>query len=694
MKKIIPIKDLRNTVEIDRLVKENNEPIFITKNGYSDLVIMSHDYYINIFEKLENKRKYSSSVSIKENDEHFGFVRVKTKRIGVNPGVVDTNKKQIIDEIQNPANRNIDILLFQELTLSGATLDDVLLFDPLLKKCESAIKEIVNLSKKYEFMIIFGSPLRVENKIYNVAISVHKGLILNITPKIDVVKPYSVLTDDKEIVLCGQKVNFGTSTILVSNYYHSLKIAFEIGSDFLSSESKIKEYALSGATLILNLSAIPELLENKDLIKNTIGVISKKYHLAYVLNNAGYGESTSDVAFGGEQYASEDGDLIESVTPFEEKDSITVDIDIDKISKVRLLKNFKEKYENMSYIGFDLKVAKKDDLCRQNHKNPFLKNTDVIDTILVKYILDIQANGLIKRLKAVGLKKVILGLSGGLDSTLALIVAVEAFRKLNYDLQNILCITMPAFGTTSKTKNNSHILAKSLGVHIREINISASVTQHLLDIGHDLSVKDIAYENAQARERTQVLMDIANKEGALQLGTGDLSELCLGWCTYNGDQMSMYSINSSIPKTMVKYLCAGYGLLYPEAKSVIDDIVDTPVSPELIPSGKDVISQKTEDIIGPYFLHDFFIYHFLSYSFSPKKLYFLATNTFLDELSKEEILKWLKVFYRRFFQNHFKRSAAPDGVKISEISISKKDLCMPSDCSGSLFISELDNLDF
>lgn len=693
MTNIIPITDLRNTVKIDQLVNKANEPIFVTKNGYSDLVIMSHDYYLSHFYSTKKNQKLVNSFINKEMGEIFGFVKLKTVTIEVSPSDINYNKKLIFEEIEKASREGVYILEFQELALSGITIEDSLTFSPLLKKCEKAIKEIIEFSKNYDMLIAFGAPFKHDNKIYNAAFVVLKGDVLSIVPKKNVSKHFSILEKDEVITFNDEQIYFGNNALLIDNYYPDLKIGVVVGDDILSPYSNLNSLALNGATLILNLGGYEELLENKDFHKTAIKNLSKMNSVIIATSNAGKGESTYDSVYSGHQYIYELGDEVSSNKPFDKQTSLLVDIDIEKVSQYRIKNKFKYEYsEDFSFIGFNLIIKNPTVLHRFYYKNPFIKDEINIDVDLVKYILNIQAFGLVKRLKAIGQQKVIIGLSGGLDSTLTLLVAYEAFKILDYPTSNIICVSMPAFGTTSKTKNNASSLAIGLGVDFREIDISNSVIQHLKDIGHDLSIKDVTYENAQARERTQVIMDIANKEGALQLGTGDLSELCLGWCTYNGDQMSMYSTNSSIPKTMVKFLCKGYALINKEISSTLLDIVDTPISPELIPGKEDKIAQKTEDIIGPYFLHDFIIYHFLSYAYSPKKLYFILTKVFKDDLSEEEILKWLKVFFRRFFQNQFKRVATPDGIKISKISISKKDLSLPSDISSRLFLEELETI--
>ena len=693
MKNIIPITELRNTVKIDELVNKVNEPVFVTKNGYSDLVIMSHEYYLNNFYQQKKKEQIIHTFKSEDRTPSFGFFRVKTVSIKVEPGNVDANLSSIIGELETAFNEGVHLLQFQELTLTGSSIDDVIYMNPLFKKVDSAIKTIKKESKKFPLLIVFGAPLKIDGYIYNCAITVFEGEILSITPKRNVKTPFSKMTENKFINYLGEEVIFSRKNILINNYFPSLKIAISFGDDILSSHSNVGEFCQMGVNLICNISSFKELLENKDYYYSATKNISKINQTIIITSDSSYGESTSDSVSSGHQFIFELGDEVISNKPFDGVSSLVADVDIDKINQYRLKSGFDYQIiEDYSLIGFNLLVTNPDKLIRRYDKNPFIKDYKNVSIDLTKYILNIQAHGLIKRLNAINQHKVILGLSGGLDSTLALLVAVEAFKILHYDLKDIICVTMPAFGTTSKTKNNATILAEKLNVTLREINISESVLLHLRDIGHDLNVKDVAYENAQARERTQILMDIANKENALQLGTGDLSELCLGWCTYNGDQMSMYSLNSSIPKTMVQYLCIGYSMMNENIRDVLLDIVGTPISPELIPGKDDKISQKTEDIIGPYFLHDFIIYHFLRYSYSPKKLYKILCETFKDDLSEEEILKWLKLFYRRFFQNQFKRTASPDGIKISTVSVSKKDLSLPSDISSQMFLDELNSI--
>ena len=450
-----------------------------------------------------------------------------------------------------------------------------------------------------------------------------------------------------------------------------------------------------GATLICNLGATPELVGSKDFKESLVKVNSTKLSGAYAYSNASYSESSGEVVYSGHQLIAETGHILDICNAFDERKSAIADIDIEKIIKVRTKsKDYRSFYHpGFIYIGIDLKISNPNELKRTYWTNPFIPETEKMDLERVNFILEIQAHGLIKRLNTIGQKKVILGLSGGLDSTLALLVAVQAFDKLKLPRKNIIAITMPAFGTTKRTKNNAYLLAESLGTTIKEIDISNSVIQHLNDIDHDLEVKNIAYENAQARTRTMVLMNLANEENALQLGTGDLSELCLGWCTYNGDHMSMYSVNGSVPKTLVSYICKGYAELYPNASSVLIDIVNTPISPELINDNDSKISQRTEDIIGPYFFHDFLLYHYLKYGYSIPKLNYLANIVFKNDLTKEEIKKWLKVFFRRFYQNQFKRSCLPDGAKIGTVSVSPRtDLKMPSDANVEMILNEIDAL--
>ena len=416
---------------------------------------------------------------------------------------------------------------------------------------------------------------------------------------------------------------------------------------------------------------------------------------AYILANAGDGESTTDLIFGGHNIVAENGKILSEATPFKMEKAVS-EIDIELLEAERNKNHsFKARYENdYQTIFFSMPLETPKALTRHYAKNPFIPETKEMDLERVNLILTMQSMALVKRLKTVHQKKVVLGLSGGLDSTLALLVSVEAFKKLGYDLKDIIAITLPSFGTSKKTHDNAVLLSESLGVSFREINIGESVRLHFKDIGHDEQNHNVAYENAQARERTQVLMDLANDEDALMVGTGDLSEAALGWCTYNGDHMSFYDLNISVPKTLVRYVVEGYAIMHPETKTALMGIIETPISPELLPpSAKGEIVQKSEDKVGPYELQDFFIFHYLRYGFSPKKLYFLAQQAFNYKYDNETLKKWLKVFFKRFFQSQFKRNCTPDGIKIGTVGLSPRgDLLMPSDAFVEDYLKEIDSL--
>lgn len=422
---------------------------------------------------------------------------------------------------------------------------------------------------------------------------------------------------------------------------------------------------------------------------------SARLRCAYVYSDAGDGESTTDLVFASHNIISEDGSILKETKLFSMEDA-TADIDIEKLetSRIKSTTFNNSDSDEFLFVPFSLKLDVPNILLRHYSKNPFIPEKEEIDLERVRSILNIQAMGLVKRLKTVHQNKAIIGLSGGLDSTLALLVTVEAFKRLNYPLEGITALTLPAFGTSQRTHDNAKLLAEELGVSFEEINIKDTLTSHFKDINHDLSNHNVAYENAQARERTQVLMDIANDRNCLMVGTGDLSELCLGWCTYNGDHMSMYGVNASIPKTLVRYLCEGYALIYPKTAPALNDIIDTPISPELLPTdNKGNIAQKTEDKVGPYELNDFFIYHFLRFGYRPKKLFKIALEAYDGTYERETIKKWLKEFFSRFFHNQFKRSCLPDGAKVGSVAISPRgDLRMPSDASVEDYLSEIEKL--
>lgn len=698
MKKILPITALRNTVEIEKTVNNSSDPIFISKNGHNSFVILNDKTYKKLMDKpiskiSENNETNNEYININEqyDDESFGFARIKTVSIDISLGDIKTNKEKILIEIEKALKDKVHVISFQELTLTGVTCDDVFLNHIMINKSIKAVKEIIQYSIDKEIIISVGSPLRVEDELYNVLFIIFKGKILAIIPKENIPEHQrkyfkKAPKTNKKITVLNQEVIFGNKIILINNLLPEFRMSFEIGEDMLLAISPATRCSINSATIIINASGINETNIEGEIIRNQVLAESKRLQVGYVYASTYKGEDTSNYIYSGRHVACENGEVINENEPFTNGVNI-VDIDVKKVS---VLKTNDDPTNGMTYIGFDMKIRNPENIYREYERNPFLPKKLEKDPGFAAKTIKMQAFGLAERLRSINTNKVVLALSGGLDSTLALIVVVEAFDLLKLPRENIFAITMPAKATTSRTKNNAQDLAIRFGVTFKEINILASLKQHLKDIGHG-DDENVAYENAQARERTQIAMDIANDIGGLMIGTGDLSELCLGWCTYNGDHMSMYSVNASIPKTMVKHLVLEYGRANEYVKEPLFDIADTPISPELKSSKNDQIAQLTEDIVGPYFLHDFTIYHFLKYHFSPSKIEFIENKVFRKDLSKEDIKKWLKVFFKRFFQNQFKRNCLPDGAAVSCVNISPKGvLSLPSTFSYKMFVEDLD----
>jgi len=707
--KILPITTLRDTAKIDEQINQSGDPIFITKNGYGDFVLVPQAYFESHLQGndtavLAPKTKALTLSSVPQ-DDPLGFVRVAAVSIDTAVCGVAHNRQEIEKKILWAESQGVAILVFSELTLSGYTAGDMFLTATLQRQVVKALLALKDFSKGHDLFFLVGAPLVYGNCLYNCAVAFHDGQILGVTPKGNLPnycefyeKRYFHEAPDhlSSIQIGDSSYPFGENLIYVDERYTRLKIAAEICEDAWVPDSPSIRHALMGANVILNLSASNEVVGKKEYRANLVAITSAKLISAYVYADAGNGESTSDLVFAGHNLIAENGKLLCESPLFQQEPAIA-DIDLEKIEAERLKTT---SFGNVAlpdyrFLPFRMALKKPDQILRHYSRNPFIPEQKEVDLNRVKSIMTMQAMGLVKRLETVHQQKVIVGESGGLDSTLALLVAVEAFKVLKYDLKGITALTMPAFGTSKRTHDNAKLLAKSLGVSFREINIKDTLLSHLKDIDHSPEDHNVTYENAQARERTQVLMDIANDTNALMIGTGDLSELCLGWCTYNGDHMSMYGVNGSIPKTLVRYLCQGYALLHPEAAKALNDIIDTPISPELLPTDKKgQIAQKTEDKIGPYELHDFFIYHFLRFGFEPKKLFAIAKQAYAGVYDDATIKKWLGVFIKRFFQNEFKRSCLPDGAKVGTVAISPRgDLRMPSDASVEDYLKQLEEID-
>ena len=635
----------------------------------------------------------------------YGYVKVGASTVELKVANTIYNVEMIKKQIDEAINKNIQIISFPELSITGYTCGNLFNQDVLIDASYEGIKDLVNYSKDKMIVIIVGAPIKCENKLYNCAVVINDGKVLGIVPK-TYIPNYNEFyemrwfksSNDlkvKEINLFNETVPIGVDLIFTSKLNDELKFGVEICEDVWSLYPKSNDYASKGANIIFNLSASNEITGKYEFRKELIKMQSIKTISGYVYASSGINESSTDLLFSGSSLIYENGKLLGENNRFEFNSNLIYgDIDIkrlinDRRKNTSFISNNDKEYRNVYFI-----TSKNNSISRKYNKYPFVPSNEEKREERCKEIINIQSSALAKRLKHTNIKKCVVGVSGGLDSTLAFLVIKQAFEKLKIDNKNIIAVTMPGFGTTNRTYENALDLIKINNATLKEIDIKKACLVHYSDIDQDINNHDITYENAQARERTKILMDIANKENALVIGTGDLSELALGWCTYNGDHMSMYSVNSSIPKTLVKYLVKYIADTDRKNKKVLYDILSTPISPELLPADeKGNIKQITEDKIGPYMLHDFYLYHFLRYGASPKKIYMLAIDTFSSEYSKEEILKWLKVFLKRFFTQQFKRSCMPDGVKVGSISLSPRgDLRMPSDASYDIWIKELEEI--
>ena len=639
----------------------------------------------------------------------YGFVKVASAIPAVKVADCKFNAQQIDTQIAIADGKGVQIIVFPELCITGYSCADLFGQTLLLEEAEIALMQIMNNTRQMDIISIVGMPIAVNSILLNCAVAFQKGKILGVVPKTYLpnhkesaeqrwFSPASVITDSN-IRLCGQLVPFGKNLLFDTP---ETCFGIELADDLWAPVPPSSSLALRGAEIIFNPSADVESIGKHAYLHSLLAQQSARCLSGYVLSSCGFGESTTDVVFGGNGLIYENGTLLASSERFSLKDQLIIsEIDVERLRNDRRantlfsanLKNFNE--ETMIHVGSELVNQRDLILTRTIDPHPFVPKGDTLNQ-RCEEICEMQVMGLAKRLVHTNSKTVVVGISGGLDSTLALLICVRTFDKLNLSRKGIIGITMPGFGTTDRTYNNALNLMSSLGVTMQEISIKDACIQHFKDINHDMTKHDVTYENSQARERTQILMDYANKVNALVIGTGDLSELALGWATYNGDHMSMYGVNGSIPKTLVKYLVswiAMNGVDY-ESRNTLLDIVDTPISPELIPADEQGnIKQKTEDLVGPYELHDFFIYHFLRFGFRPSKIFVLAANAFRNEYNEETIKKWLTTFCRRFFQQQFKRSCLPDGPKVGSVGLSPRgDWKMPSDACATLWLKECEEL--
>ena len=641
--------------------------------------------------------------------EHFGFIRVAAAIPELKVADCAFNSQKIEQLVRKANEQEVQIVCFPELSVTGYTCADLFNQRLLLEQAELEVERLLAALATSSSIYIIGVPMHVADKLYNAAVVCQSGKIWGIVPKTYI--PNDVEFDEKRwfesaknssqtaVEYAGQQlIPFGTNLLFGDS---NATFAIEIGKDLWMPSPPSSGYTINGAHIIFNLSADNELIGKNDYIRSLIRRQSACCVAGYVYASAGCGESTTDAVFAGTGLIYENGTLLSQSKRFSLEEQLLVsEIDVERLraDRQRLTSCIPKQSESGDYRKFKveyLPVNYRSLLNRIVNPLPFIPSESVYNDTCEE-IFSIQSLGLVKRLKHTQSQHVVIGVSGGLDSALALLIIVKAFDKLGLARENIIGITMPGFGTTDRTYNNALVLMQALGITIRDISIVKACKQHFEDIGHDESVHDVIYENAQARERTQILMDIANQIGGLLIGTGDLSELALGWTTYNGDHISMYAVNSGIPKTLVHYLIKWVAETEAGEKlaKALTDILATPVSPELLPADTfGNIVQKTEDIIGPYELHDFFLYYTVRFGFSPRKIFFLAQNAFKNIYSAEDLLKWMKFFFRRFFSQQFKRSCMPDGPKVGSVSLSPRgNWKMASDTSSALWMQEIEML--
>ena len=652
-----------------------------------------------------------------------GFITVAAAIPSVRVADCSFNEMQIENLIAQAEGKGIEIIVFPELCITGYTCQDLFCQNLLLDEAENTLLRLLDFTRQLDIIAIVGLPVACGDLLLNCAAVIQKGDLLGLIPK-TYLPNYSEFyekrwfasakeLDPTEIRFAGNTVRV-TADPLLFRTCDGVLFGVEICEDVWAPAPPSNHLALSGADIIFNLSASDELIGKHDYLKSLLAQQSARTMTGYVYSGCGYGESTQDVVYGGNALIYENGTLLAEAERFMlDPQLIITQLDVEKLRTERrtnstyvnaqrnLKQSLAEGQEKVNYVDCHSYSPRDFKLFRAIDPHPFIPSSADM-AASCEQIFNIQVGGLAKRLKHINTQTVVLGISGGLDSTLALLVCVKTFDKLGLDRRGIVGVTMPGFGTTDRTYHNALALMKSLGITLREISIAKAVMQHFEDIGHDPKIHDVTYENSQARERTQILMDLTNQVGGIVVGTGDLSELALGWATYNGDHMSMYGVNASIPKTLIQYLVryVANNEVDEASRATLLDIVDTPISPELTPADeKGNIKQKTEDLVGPYELHDFFLYYFLRFGFSPRKIFLLAQTAFQQNDSAsatyddDTIKKWLTTFYRRFFSQQFKRSCLPDGPKVGSVSLSPRgDWRMPSDASSAIWLKELETL--
>ena len=633
-----------------------------------------------------------------------GYIKVAAATPHIKVADCTYNREQILKEIEQAAGQQVRLLVLPELCLTGYTCGDLFLQETLLQGAGEGLRWLLEKTKHLPMIIVVGLPLSIDCKLYNVAAFLYRGGLLGLVPK-TYMPNYSEFYEVRhftrgnaqvrEVEVAGQEVPFGTRLLFRCTQMPEFTIGCELCEDLWVPNPPSVAHALAGATVVCNPSASVEVTAKEGYRRQLVSAQSARTISAYIYADAGEGESTTDVVFSAHNLICENGTVLAESRRFTNQ-MVMTEIDIKKLSVERRRMNTYECEGVQDYrvVAFDMPIEETV-LTRRFAQTPFIPSDKQRRTERCEEIFTLQAMGLKKRLVHTNCQSAVIGLSGGLDSTLALLVTARAFDLAGMDRKGILGITMPGYGTTDRTYQNALTMARTLGVTLKEISIVPAVDQHFRDIEHDKAIHDITYENSQARERTQILMDMANQSNGMVIGTGDLSEMALGWATYNGDHMSMYAVNVSIPKTLVRHLvqyvadtCGDE-----ELTRVLLDVLDTPVSPELLPPDHGEIVQKTEDVVGPYELHDFFLYYMMRFGFAPSKIYRIAVCAFRDKYGKETIEKWLKKFYWRFFGQQFKRSCVPDGPKVGTVALSPRgDWRMPSDASVAMWIQDLEQL--
>lgn len=641
---------------------------------------------------------------------NYGFVKVAAAVPRVKIADCKYNAGQLESLIAIADGKGVQIITFPEMCITAYTCGDLFGQQLLLEEAEMGLMQILNNTRQLDIISILGMPIAVNSTVINAAVVIQKGKILGVVPKtyLPNYKEFyeqrwftsALQVAEDNVRLCGQIVPMGTNLLFETS---DTTFGIEICEDLWSTIPPSSTLALQGAEILFNLSADNEGIGKHSYLRSLISQQSARCIAGYVFSSCGFGESTTDVVFAGNGLIYENGSELAHNKRFSLEEQLVIsEIDVERLRAERRInttfaasKGTVPSDKKPLRITTEFVNSKELNLTRTFDMHPFVPQGETLNE-RCEEVFSIQVAGLAQRLVHTGAKTAVIGISGGLDSTLALLVCVRTFDKLELPRKNIIGVTMPGFGTTDRTYHNALSLMKSLGITIREISIKEACIQHFKDINHNINIHDVTYENSQARERTQILMDIANQTWGMVIGTGDLSELALGWATYNGDHMSMYGVNGSVPKTLVKYLVKWVAENDIDEKSRITllDIVETPISPELIPADENgEIQQKTEDLVGPYELHDFFLYYFMRFGFRPSKIYYLANIAFKDIYDEETIKKWLSTFFRRFFNQQFKRSCLPDGPKVGSISISPRgDWRMPSDASSATWLKEIENL--